>query len=233
MTRVALYARHSSDRQREASVEDQLRLCRERAAHEGWQVVDSHSDRAVSGASLIRPGIQALMEGALAGRFDCVLAESLDRISRDQEHVAGLFKRLSFAGVRLVTLSEGEIDELHVGLKGTMAALYLKELAEKTRRGLRGRVEAGRSGGGISYGYDVLTDRDARGECEAGRRSINPGEARIVRRIFRDYAAGSSPKAIARRLNAEEIPGPRSELWRDTAIRGHRSRGTGILNNEL
>lgn len=58
--------------------------------------------------------------------------------------------------MRIVTLAEGEISELHVGLKGTMNQLFLKDLAAKTRRGLRGRVEAGLSGGGNSYGYDVV-----------------------------------------------------------------------------
>ena len=61
MTRVALYARYSSDQQREASIEDQLRVCRLYAGKQGWTVVDSYQDRAVSGASLIRPGIQALL----------------------------------------------------------------------------------------------------------------------------------------------------------------------------
>lgn len=55
----------------------------------------------------------------------------------------------------------------------------------------------------------------------------------MVRRIFEEFADGRSPKAIARGLIREGIPGPRGELWRDTAIRGHRQRGTGILNNEL
>jgi site-specific DNA recombinase len=141
MTSVALYARYSSDNQRDASIEDQLRLCRERVEREGWQVVDSYSDRSISGASLIRPGIQALMQDAQAKRFDIVLAESLDRISRDQEDIAGVYKRLTFAGIRMVTLSEGEINELHIGLKGTMGALYLKDLADKTWRGLLGFVQ--------------------------------------------------------------------------------------------
>ena len=99
-------------------------------------VVESYSDRAISGASLIRSGIQSLLANAQAGRFDMVLSEALDRISRDQEDVAGVFKRLRFAGVTIVTLSEGEISELHVGLKGTMNALFLKDLAIKTHRGI-------------------------------------------------------------------------------------------------
>ena len=98
MSRVALYARYSSDQQREASIEDQLRLCRLYAEKQGWTIVDSRQDRAVSGASLIRPGIQALLADALRGRFEVVLAEALDRISRDQEDVAGVFKRMAFAG---------------------------------------------------------------------------------------------------------------------------------------
>jgi len=149
MTMVALYARYSSDSQREASIEDQHRLCRNHAERQGWTVERCYHDVAVSGASLIRPGIQALMADARAGSFDIVLAEALDRLSRDQEDVAGIYKRLSFRGIRIVTLSEGEITPLHVGLKGTMNALFLKDLADKTRRGLRGRVEAGKSGGGL------------------------------------------------------------------------------------
>ena len=99
--RVALYARYSSDNQRDASIDDQLRQCRERAAREGWTVVETYSDRAISGASLIRSGIQSLLADAQAGRFDIVLSEALDRISRDQEDVAGVFKRLRFAGVTI------------------------------------------------------------------------------------------------------------------------------------
>jgi hypothetical protein len=64
-------------------------------------------------------------------------------MSRDQQDVAGVFKRMAFAGVKIITLSEDEITHLHVGLKGTMDALFLKDLADKTRRGLRGRIEAG------------------------------------------------------------------------------------------
>ena len=84
MTRVALYARYSTDNQREASIEDQLRLCREHAANEKWTVVECYSDAAISGASIIRrPGIQRLLADAQSGQFEVVLAEALDRLSRD------------------------------------------------------------------------------------------------------------------------------------------------------
>ena len=233
MTRVALYARYSSDKQREASIEDQIRLCEERAAREGWKVAGHYTDHAISGASLMRPGIQALMQDAQGKKFDLVLTESLDRISRDQEDIAGVYKRLRFAGVQILTLSEGPVSELHIGFKGTMGALYLKDLADKTRRGLRGRVEAGKSGGGNSYGYDVVTKFTAAGEPERGDRRINESEAAIVRHIFTAYAAGKSPKAIAHTLNRQKVPGPSGEGWAPSTINGNWRRGTGILNNEL
>lgn len=148
MIRVGIYARYSSDMQTDASIEDQVRLCRERAAKEGWKVVnDAYTDHGISGASMMRPGIQMLMQHAAGGAFDLVLAEALDRLSRDQEDIAGIYKRLKFAGVTLFTLAEGEITELHIGLKGTMNAVFLKDLAQKTRRGLSGRIEKGKSAG--------------------------------------------------------------------------------------
>jgi DNA invertase Pin-like site-specific DNA recombinase len=233
MTRVALYARYSSDQQREASIEDQLRLCRIYAEKQGWVVAGTYQDRAVSGASLIRPGVQGLLTDALGGRFDVVLAEALDRISRDQEDVAGVFKRMAFASVKIITLSEGEITHLHVGLKGTMNALFLKDLADKTRRGLRGRIEAGKAGGGLCYGYDVAKRSDAAGEPVRGERRINEADAKIVRRIFREFAAGKSPRAIALDLNREGVPGPFGHG--DVVLRPSERRGEvqATLRGEL
>ena len=233
MIRTAIYARYSSDNQRDASIEDQIRVCRERAEREGWTVINCYTDHAVSGASLMRPGIQMLMQDGAAGKFDIVLAEDLDRLSRDQEDIAGFFKRMSFADVDIVTLADGKVTDLHIGLKGTMNARYLKDLAQKTRRGLRGRVEAGKSGGGNAYGYDVVHQIDAGGEIMRGDRAINLEQAEIVRRIFREYVAGNSPKTIAHQLNIDGIPGPSGKAWGPSTIYGNRRRGNGILNNEL
>jgi DNA invertase Pin-like site-specific DNA recombinase len=191
MPKVALYARYSTDNQSVVSIEDQFRICQEHAGRERWQVVGTYHDAAISGASVIlRPGVQSLLQDAQRGRFDIVLAEALDRVSRDQADVATLFKHLRFAGVQIVTLAEGEISELHVGLKGTMNALFLKDLAAKTHRGLRGRVEKGKAGGGLCYGYDVVKRTDSEGEPVRGERKINEAEAVVVRRIFREFAAG-------------------------------------------
>jgi site-specific DNA recombinase len=230
--KVAIYARYSSENQRDASIGDQFRICREFAQRQGWHIAAEYSDHAVSGATIMRPGFQAMMREALQKKFDIVMAEALDRFSRDQEDTAGLFKRLTFAGVNIVTLAEGDITHLHIGLKGTMNALFLKELAEKTRRGLRGRIELGKAGGGVSFGYRIVR-RLENGVVTTGERDIVPDEAAVVRRIFNDYRAGASPKQIAKALNAEGVRGPRGSLWSPSTIHGNPERGIGILHNEL
>ncbi len=227
--RAATYARYSSDRQSEASVTDQLRLCREHTERHGWEIVAEEADHAMSGAVLLRPGLQRLLELARRREIDVVLTESLDRISRSQADIAAIFEQLTFNDVKIVTLSEGLVSELHVGLGGTMSALYLKQLAEKTRRGLRGRIEQGRSAGGRAYAYRPVSDEHGK----PGKLAIVIEEAEIVRRIFKDYVAGKSPRAIAKALNREGVPGPLVKGWTASTIIGNRKRGTGLLNNTL
>jgi len=230
MPNVALYARYSTDLQNSQSIDDQFNLCRQFAERQGWKVVGYYRDEAISGASIRgREGIVRLLDDARAGRFDTLCAEALDRISRDQEDMAHIYKALRFRGIALHTVAEGLTDEMHIGLKGTMNALFLKDLAEKTRRGQRGRIEKGRSGGGLAYGYDLSNDD----EGSAGGRCINEQQAMIIRRIFASFAEGETPNAIAAALNREAIHGPGGRAWGATTIRGHPARGTGILNNAL
>ena len=82
--RVAIYARFSSDLQDARSITDQVNLAREHAAQQGWLVVAEFTDATISGASMAnRPALKDLIRAAEAGRFDAVLTESLDRLSRD------------------------------------------------------------------------------------------------------------------------------------------------------
>jgi hypothetical protein len=114
-----------------------------------------------------------------------------------------------------------------------MNALFLKDLAMKTRRGLEGRVRKGFSGGGNAYGYDVVRKLDESGDPIRGDQTINDTEAAVTRRIFKDYLGGKSPRAIAITLNHEGVPGPTDRGWTASTIIGNRKRGTGILNNQL
>ena len=231
--RCAIYARFSTDRQSESSAEDQVRDCRTHAEREGWTVVQVYTDLAISGASNRRPGLNALLADATTGSFDVVLSEALDRVSRDQSDIASIYQRLVFAGVALRTLSEGVVNELHIGLKGTMSALFLKDLADKIRRGQRGSLARGRIPGGLCYGYDVVRELRPDGTIDAGVRRINPDQAIVVRRVLRDYADGRSPRTIAHELNAEGIPSARGGEWRTSAIVGNRGRQIGLLHNPI
>ncbi len=182
---------------------------------------------------MMRPGLQALLRDARAGRFDVVIAEALDRLSRSQADIAGIHERLSYLSVTIETRAEGQISELHIGLKGTMNALFLKDLAQKTHRGLEGRVRDGKSAGGRAYGYRSVVRFAPDGTPIRGDLVVDDAKAEVIRRVFRDYAAGMSPRTIAARLNKEGVPGPRCSAWGASTIYGNPKRGTGLLNNEL
>ena len=232
-SRCAIYARFSTDLQSESSAEDQVRECRRRADAEGWEVVQVYTDLAISGASNRRPGMTAMLADAAAGSFEIILAEDLDRIARDLEDVAGIYKRLRFADVALFTLANGQVDDLQIGFKGTMDALELGKLRDKIRRGQRGCLARGRIPGGLCYGYDVVREIGAGGQVDAGRRRINPEQAAVVRRILEEYAEGKGPKAIAKGLNEDGIPSARGGEWRASAIVGNAARQIGILHNPI
>jgi len=207
-------------------------VLKEHASRKGWHIVETYADHGLSGAAMVRPGIQALMRDASEHRFDIVLAEALDRLSRDQEDTAHTYKRLTFFECRIHTLAEGDVDILHVGLKSTMNQLFLVDNRKKILRGQRGRVEQGKVAAGLAYGYDVVRKFDASGKPINGERTINESQARIVRRIFKEYAAGRSARGIAHMLNAEGVPSPANKQWHPSTIQGRRDRGIGILNCE-
>lgn len=229
--RALIYARYSSTLQSGASIEDQVRICRERAEREGWAVGGVFEDAEISGRVRNRPGLNALLAKLAEG--DIVLTESVDRLSRAGGDIWDLFERIDYAGARIVTLSEGDVAELHVGFKGTMSALFRKDLADKTRRGQVGRVLAGFCPGGRTYGYRRVARFDDSGEPVRGLREIDPEQARVIVRIYEEFVDGRSPREIAGRLNAEGVPSPSGGRWSASSINGDRVRKNGILQNEL
>ena len=234
--RVALYARYSTDMQNPKSVDDQFRECRKYADQQGWHVVAEFSDSGLSGALRDRPGYAGLLNAVSAQQCDVVLFEHIDRLGRDIELVTRFYKAATHANVDLYQPARGKLGLLDIGILSTFSALYLEENSIKTLRGQKGKVLSGKSGGGLSYGYRV--GMDAQGNPDTGELVIEPEQAEIIRRIFREYAAGRSPMHIATELNKAGIPAPRgrgdgSGHWKQNTINGNRERGTGILNNEL
>ena len=225
--KVAAYARYSSEQQSAASLDDQLRNCRAYAERMGWPAPVAYTDAAISGARADRPGYQRLLQDA--HRFNVILLDDLSRLSRDNVEVQQQVRRLKFAGVRVIAVSDAiDTDDkghkLGVGLRGLMGELYLDDLREKTHRGLAGRALQGASGGGLGYGYRVT---------EVGQRAIDEAQATIVRRIFAEYIEGRSPREIAIGLNRDGVPSPRGGTWANSAIYGDKKRGIGILSNQL
>lgn len=227
MTKAAIYARYSSDLQTDRSIEDQVSLCREFAAKHGYTVVSTYDDRARSGASIMgRDGVLAMMDAARDGMFDVLVVEALDRLSRDQEDLAGIYKRLTHIGVEIRAVHDGKADIVQIGIRGLVGALYLQDLAHKVRRGMAGVVRDKRNAGGKAYGYSPVPGKP-------GELVIIEEEAAIVRRIFEQYAAGRSPREIAGELNAEKVPPPRGKFWQASTINGNRKRANGMLQNPI
>lgn len=227
MLRAAIYARFSTDLQSERSTDDQITLCRTYADREGYQVVAAYEDKAKSGASIFgRDGLQQLLADAANQKFDVIIVEAIDRLARDMEDLAGMHKRMSFLGIKILAVHEGEANTVLVGLRGLVSQLFREDNAHKVRRGLSGRVKQGLSAGGKAYGYrpDPL---------KKGELVIDHDEAAIVQRIFREYASGKSPRAIARDLNRDKIAPPRGRTWSASTLNGSASRHNGLLRNPI
>lgn len=215
--RVAIYARYSSDLQNESSIDDQARRAREAIVRAGGDPTKAlvFPDYAVSGGSMERPGLEALLRAVEERRVDVVLTEDVSRISRDMGDAAHIFKRLQFAGVPLIGLSDG-IDtsakqgKLTYAFKSMMAEWYVDELRDRTLRGLEGRALAGFATGGVPYGYRTVPEVDAAGRALGNKIEIDENEAPIVQRIFTEYRDGGALHRIARDLNREGIPSPRA-----------------------
>jgi site-specific DNA recombinase len=240
--RAAVYARYSTEHQSAASIEDQFRVCDRLAKRNGFRVVARFEDAGISGGTTQRPGYQSLLTAARAREFDVIIAEDTSRLWRQQAEQWRAIAELSDLGIHIVTQdadTRSENYKLLLSMHGAMADLYRDQIAYRTKRGLEGRAQSGKSTGGRAYGYIAARDSGT------GDREIHLEQAGIVRRIFEWYAAGKSPRWIAGELNRLGVPSPgaswnrtserlnakRRRGWVSTAIHGDRKRGTGILNN--
>ncbi len=238
--RPAIYARYSSDGQREASIEDQVRRVRVHLERLGGTFDPAlvFADHAISGASLNRPAFEAMMAKVKARNreIDVILTEDISRVTRDFADGAMVFRELQYLGVPLIGVSDG-IDtsvrgaKLSFTVKNLLADMFLDDLRDKTLRGLEGRALAGCSTGGLPIGYRSEPVHDAEGKVISHRIMIDEEGAAIVRRVFDAYIAGRSLAGIAKLFNAEAVPPPRAKTrhrrkgWVDSTIRG-------ILHNE-
>ncbi len=254
--RAAIYTRYSSENQREASLEDQERVCRAEADRLGYPVVRVFKDAALSGqlSEEQRPGFAAMQDAARRKEFDVLIVDDTSRLSRNAGDSMKIQDRLRFLGVGLITrdgvntVANPKSSDLVFGIKSVINQEFLRDLGAKTHRGLEGRARNGFSPGGLPYGYRSKPEYDGADRIIGYRRVVYEPEAAIVRRIFRLYVGDENGKShsarqIVRILNAEGVspPGARwknkttrqAKTWSYTAIIGHRRLGKGILNNRL
>jgi site-specific DNA recombinase len=236
-SRIAIYARYSSDLQNPTSVEDQVALCRHLArdhfAAEPSQL-SVYFDAAISGATMQRSDIRRLLADASAERFDLVIAEGLDRVSRNLRDIAGIYEILKFHRIGMWTAHEGHITELHIAFKGAMNALYLEDMGDKMRRGQSARIAGGFALSACPYGYRITRGVvDERGRNVNGVREIDPEQAVIVRRIFQEFASGRGVREILDGLIADGVPWENGRPWLWRSILGRAIFDEGILRNEM
>lgn len=196
MATAVLYARYSSDKQREASIDDQLRVCRDYCEREGISVVGEYADYALSGKTDQRPEFRRMI--AAAPESDLVVVYMFDRFSRDRYDSATYKKALRDCGVRVVSATEKVDDSpeggLQEGLLEILSEYYVADLKRKVRRGMEGNALKAMDNGYKIFGYD--TDPSTR------RYVVNEAEAEVVREVFARHIAGDSIYSIARSLAA-------------------------------
>lgn len=185
--RAAIYTRYSSENQRETSLEDQERLCRQEAEHLGYTVTKVYKDAALSGqlGEDQRPGFQAVMDAAKRREFDVLIADDASRLSRNAGDALKIQERLRFLGIGLVARSDGintvtnpKNSELVFGIKSVINREFLRDLGEKTWRGLEGRARAGLNPGGLPYGYRSEPVYDGQKNINGYKRTVYEPEAR-------------------------------------------------------
>lgn len=209
-----IYCRYSTDRQAEASIEDQLRVCREYAQTRGWTIAGEHTDAGISGAALgNRPGAKAAIDTLRGG--DVLLVTDLSRLSRSQD-LAPLLTRLRHRGARVIGVQDGYDSEsrtarMQAGLSGIMSEEFRAMVADRTRSALELRARRGEATGGKAY-----------------------GDPEIVREIFGRFAAGETMKAIASDLNRRGVPSPGADWAPRAGTRGRWlvSALHALLHNE-
>ena len=221
MKKAIIYARYSSERQTEQSIEGQLRVCQEFAEREGITITGEYIDRAISGTTDHRPQFQRMMSDCQHLVIDYVIVYKLDRFARNRYDSAIYKAKLKQHGIRLLSAMEKITDSpegiIMEGLLEAMNEYYSAELSQKIRRGMRENVIKGKTtGGNIALGYRIGADK-----CF----EIVEEQAAIVRKIFQMYAEGSTFAEIITELNSTGLKTSRGNPYNKSSI-------SRILSNE-
>lgn len=240
--RPASYARYSSDNQNESSISDQQRECRNRAASNSHSIASDFefSDSAVSGTVRDRDGLNALIAAVRKGHVSVVYFHSLSRLARDSVFTLTLISEFVHErSTRVISINDN-VDtiqgnwELVTALFAIQHAQYSKELSQNVRRGQKGNISAGRSGGDYCWGYTSVPSADGRTKRRSGVETpckdyaIEPESAEWVKKLFHWYVHERRPISwIMAELNRNKVP----KDHRARKAKWHRSQVVGALRN--
>lgn len=200
MPNAVIYARFSCSKQREASIDDQLRVCRQWCMENGYRVVGEYCDAAISGRTDDRPEFQSMIADSASRTFEAVVVYMMDRFSRDPYDAPIYKKRLKDQGVKVLSATEAIpdgpesvlLEKVYEGL----AAVESAHIAERTRRGMEGNALRCLHNGVPVFGYRPAAD---------GTYEVDEAEAAIVREVYARHIAGEPSTAIARELAARGV----------------------------
>lgn len=241
---AVIYARFSSDKQTEDSIEAQVRACREYAAAHSLQVVDIYADEAISGKgskTAARRQYQKLLRDCEKGRFEVILIHKYDRIARNLGEHVNLEARLKEKGIQLIATAQdfGNTNEAKImrALMWSLSEYYIDNLAQETKKGLREVALKGLHAGGFPpFGYDVVDKHYVVNEFEAGyvRKMFDAAQARagfaeLIDEMARQGVRGKRGKPIKypqiyEILRNEKYTGVYLYSTTEAANRGERRR---------
>ncbi|RLG32077.1 hypothetical protein DRN97_08210, partial [Methanosarcinales archaeon] len=229
MKRAAAYARVSTSKQSETSIETQFQRIEEFCKLHNYVIVDYFFDK-MSGAEVNRPAFQKMIKNALEGKYDVIIVEKYDRFFRDDIEDRRYTRMLEANGVLVLSVSEG-IDPS--SLTGKLLRMIMSDFNWFYRENLKDEIKkksvaVARRGywmGGIPpYGYEVQYIKDPEGRRRAVL-AIKEDEAPVVQQIFQMFAKGLSYRKIAQELNKQGFTTRKGRPWAPATIRE-------ILHNE-
>ena len=238
--RVSLYARVSSDEQKEGhTIDSQIKELRQFAAQREWPVITVYADEAWSGAALARPKLDQLRDDARKGLFDAVIINDVDRLARDVTHLGIIKRDLERSGVRVIfrkiPSENSPTQNLLVNMLGSFAEFEREMILDRTRRGRLHKVETRQQfiGAIAAFGYRYTPGNQTN---PSGKLSINPQEAATVRQMFALVdREGLSARGVALRLTRDRLPTRKGgKVWQRSSVlrvlRGTIYTGTWYYN---
>ena len=224
MKKAAAYARVSTKKQSETSLETQLEDCRRFASTNGIRITAEFTDKITASGSAKRPGFSQMIDRALNGEWNYIVVHKQDRFERDNVEEQVLLRQLESAGV-YVLYAKGNIDpttptgQLHRWIMSGINQFYIRNLQDEINTKTTKVAERAYFLGGIpAYGFKTKVVRDPEASRSRKVLEIDENEAPVVREIFRMVANGVGYGEIVERLNKEGFRNRNGNTWSKTSI---------------